>query len=543
MPLSSCTVRAGTGILGALAVVAVASAASTTTYSYDAAGNLTGVTGCTPTTCAAQGNPAGPIPDGCGGTIWCTCAPTTCAAQGKTCGSISNGCGGTLSCGTCPTGQVCSTSNVCVASPALSLSTTSLAFNGTAGGSNPAAQTITATNSGGGTLAMPTTSIGYGSGGGWLSARVNGSAAPYTITVTPSLSGLTAGTYTATISVSSAGASNSPRTVNVTLAIGGGGTMMTFGRTTEGSYWTGFPPNPGSISVSRFTLTEGASVIKLSVICNAAASGHFKGVIYRAGAVNTPTTLVASTNEITSLAVGTNDLLFTTPVSLTPGDYYLGIWGDQSASVNAQASTGDNVWYGLPYTGTLPATWNTAAQNVSANEKPIYATYIPTGGGGTTKAFGKTTTGLVTERLFPVEAGGITVSKFTLTESGQVTKLTVQWVWGNAVAHTRGVIYASSGANSAGALVAQTNEAVGMDNSTNGGWQDHWFAAPVSLTPGDYYLGVVSDTLGASTGDVAGDNLYASGSYTAGQNAPAAFPSSPGVSTYQRAIYATYTTP
>jgi hypothetical protein len=46
-----------------------------------------------------------------------SCTPTTsCAAQGKTCGSIDNGCG-TVSCGSCASGQTCSASQQCVASP------------------------------------------------------------------------------------------------------------------------------------------------------------------------------------------------------------------------------------------------------------------------------------------------------------------------------------------------------------------------------------------------------------------------------------------
>ncbi len=53
-------------------------------------------------------------------------------------------------------------------SPAISLSSTSVSFSGTAGGSNPSSQNVTVSNSGGGTLASPTTSITYGSGSGWL---------------------------------------------------------------------------------------------------------------------------------------------------------------------------------------------------------------------------------------------------------------------------------------------------------------------------------------------------------------------------------------
>ncbi len=104
-------------------------------------------------------------------------------------------------------------------SPTISLSPTSLSFNATAGGSNPAAQSITVSNTGGGTLASPTTTIGYGSGSGWLSVSCSGNSAPYACSNQPSISGLAAGTYTATVSVASSGATNTPQTYSVTLTV------------------------------------------------------------------------------------------------------------------------------------------------------------------------------------------------------------------------------------------------------------------------------------------------------------------------------------
>jgi hypothetical protein len=49
------------------------------------------------------------------------CTPTTCAAQGKNCGTISNGCGGTLTCRSCTAPQTCGgggVANVCGVVPA-----------------------------------------------------------------------------------------------------------------------------------------------------------------------------------------------------------------------------------------------------------------------------------------------------------------------------------------------------------------------------------------------------------------------------------------
>jgi hypothetical protein len=104
-------------------------------------------------------------------------------------------------------------------SPALTLSPTALTFAATLAGSNPAAQAITVSNTGGGALAAPAVAASYGTGSGWLTVTVTGAAAPYTITVTPSITGLLVGTYTASVGVTSAGATGSPATVPVTLTV------------------------------------------------------------------------------------------------------------------------------------------------------------------------------------------------------------------------------------------------------------------------------------------------------------------------------------
>jgi hypothetical protein len=104
-------------------------------------------------------------------------------------------------------------------SPVLTLSPVALTFRATVAGSNPAAQSITVSNTGGGALAAPAAAVSYGTGSGWLTVTVTGAAAPYTITVTPSITGLPVGTYTASIGVTSAGATGSPATAPVTLTV------------------------------------------------------------------------------------------------------------------------------------------------------------------------------------------------------------------------------------------------------------------------------------------------------------------------------------
>lgn len=105
------------------------------------------------------------------------------------------------------------------AQPSISLSATSLTFDATVGGANPASKTVTVTNGAAGSLAAPTAAITYGSGAGWLTATVTGAAPPYTVTVQPTTGALPAGVHTATVSLASAGASNSPQNVAVTFTV------------------------------------------------------------------------------------------------------------------------------------------------------------------------------------------------------------------------------------------------------------------------------------------------------------------------------------
>ncbi|WP_272473957.1 LamG-like jellyroll fold domain-containing protein [Baekduia alba] len=101
------------------------------------------------------------------------------------------------------------------AAPALAVAPTSLAFTATAGGANPAAQTASVTNAGGGSL-----TYSVADDQSWLTVTPTSGTAPGTLTITPNVSGLAAGTYTATVTVTAgAGATGSPKTIAVTLTV------------------------------------------------------------------------------------------------------------------------------------------------------------------------------------------------------------------------------------------------------------------------------------------------------------------------------------
>lgn len=105
--------------------------------------------------------------------------------------------------------------------PSLALSTTNISFSATLGGPTPPAQTITITNSGGGTLSGIAFTLRYAANQptGWLAVTLSSLSAPSTLTLTANRGALSAGTYSATIEVSGANASGGARTVTVTLVV------------------------------------------------------------------------------------------------------------------------------------------------------------------------------------------------------------------------------------------------------------------------------------------------------------------------------------
>jgi glucose/arabinose dehydrogenase len=122
--------------------------------------------------------------------------------------------------------------------PVLSVSPTSLAFSGTAGSANPAAKTISVTNTGGGALSFTASDDAS-----WLTVTPGSGSAPADLTASVNTSGLAAGTYNATVTVSAPGVSGSPKTIPVTLTLS--------------------PPAPPALAVSptslSFTAVEGAA--------------------------------------------------------------------------------------------------------------------------------------------------------------------------------------------------------------------------------------------------------------------------------------------
>src|SRR5262249_56707394 len=102
--------------------------------------------------------------------------------------------------------------------PPIGASPASLSSTATAGGSNPANQTINITNTGGGTLNFTASDDAP-----WLTVSPSSGTAPSTLTASVDITGLAAGTFNGTITISADGATNTPVNVPVTLTVNGAG--------------------------------------------------------------------------------------------------------------------------------------------------------------------------------------------------------------------------------------------------------------------------------------------------------------------------------
>jgi len=110
--------------------------------------------------------------------------------------------------------SVAVTLTVAPAPPVLTISPQALAFNYTVGGTIPAAQGISITNTGGGALSWIASASAT-----WVGLSPASGTAPATLSVSANPATLAAGSYSATVLVTAAGATGSPASVSVTLVV------------------------------------------------------------------------------------------------------------------------------------------------------------------------------------------------------------------------------------------------------------------------------------------------------------------------------------
>jgi hypothetical protein len=114
--------------------------------------------------------------------------------------------------------------------PSIVLAASSVTFAGVQGSASPGPQTV-AIKAGTNGVALSGIAVGsitYTGASGWLTASVDQTRSPATLTIGATTGGLAAGSYTAGVPITATGATNSPQQVAVTLLVlnGSGGTTL-----------------------------------------------------------------------------------------------------------------------------------------------------------------------------------------------------------------------------------------------------------------------------------------------------------------------------
>jgi uncharacterized protein (TIGR03437 family) len=222
----------------------------------------------------------------------------------------------------------------------LNASPSSLTFNGVPGQSNPAAQTIAISATGGSAAINYTVAVSTTSGGSWLAASANNSTTPGNISVTANLSGLAVGTYNGTVTVNASGAGSLSIPVTLIVASQAATLSVTPQTLTFNAPAGGSAPPPQTVSVtSTNTVTASYTVtatstgnwltatatgttpgtVSVSVNPNGLAPGQYTGSLSVAapGATNTPQTVQVTLNVTVAPSI------IAAPLSLSffvPGD-------------------------------------------------------------------------------------------------------------------------------------------------------------------------------------------------------------------------------
>ena len=268
--------------------------------------------------------------------------------------------------------QTCAVTVLVSSGARIGLSPASVSMTAPLGGPDPPGQSVAIQNTGGGSLAWSATFSPS-----WLSGSVSSgtlaAGASQTLTLSASVSGLTAGSYSGSMTVTSAGASNSPQSMSVTLAISqapvisldstsltfdaplgganpaaqslvlrnaGGGTLAWSASTAAG--WLFVNPASGSLSPGSM------STLSVSVNTASLAAGTYMGSLSFAapGASNTPqaVSVVLNVNSLPKIGINPNTVSFSVASDT----------GQSSPSAVAVTNTGSGT---LVWTASTSAPW------------------------------------------------------------------------------------------------------------------------------------------------------------------------------------------
>ncbi len=198
-----------------------------------------------------------------------------------------------------------------VALPIIGMSPTNLTFAATQGSANPATQTLTISNQGGGTLTWSTTE-----NAAWLAVSPSSGTGNGAVTLTVTSGSLAAGTYNSTVTIQASGASSV--TVPVTLTVATAPVPPAIGMSPTSLSFTATPgvsPETQTLSISNTgggTLTWSASDNAPWLTLNR-VSGTGNSVVTVTAMGNS--TVGTYSGSITLSAVGASSV--TVPVTLT----------------------------------------------------------------------------------------------------------------------------------------------------------------------------------------------------------------------------------
>jgi Viral BACON domain len=204
-----------------------------------------------------------------------------------------------------------------VVPPAIGTSPTSLSFTATQGGANPATQTLSISNQGGGTLTWSATENTV-----WLAVSPSSGTGNGAVTVTVTTGSLTAGTYNSTVTMNASGASSvavpvtftiatapvppaigaSPTSLSFVVTQGGGNPAtqtLSISNTGGGSLTWSASDNVDWLTLSPTTGT-GNGVMTATVVTGARTAGTYNASItlnaMGASLLTVPVTLTVSTS-------------------------------------------------------------------------------------------------------------------------------------------------------------------------------------------------------------------------------------------------------
>lgn len=227
------------------------------------------------------------------------------------------------------------------ASPVIALTPAALKFSYTVGGAAPASQSVSVSNSGGGTFTWSALASAS-----WLALT----SAPGLLTVSINAAGLSPNTYSGTITITGVGASNSPQTVAVTLIVAAATTptptiSLSAAQANFAYIVGGALPAPQTISISNsgggtlswsaspnaswlFVTPSGTAPSRLTISANPSglSVGSYSGAITltATGATNSPQTITVAlsiTAASPTIAVtSVTNAASSSPGAIAPGE-------------------------------------------------------------------------------------------------------------------------------------------------------------------------------------------------------------------------------